>query len=241
MKNYLVKSLFKVKDTDWKVHDRSHEKNLYENYVKMHKLSLATYKKFLQGDWELKFLDGEVDHISQAFEKTFWFIHDLWHSEPCNILYTDPDTIAIKPVGFWNEFDTFRMFNHTDPKEFWAENSYKKSFPHFFNAGVRYFPAAMSKDTWQIGANMARNWDHSSYNTEQIILNEMMWSQKLTIAETFKPVLAWQLLHSNVEFCQKWNGCEIDRVCILHLHGSRNAESRVNFMEQYVEQIGLDL
>lgn len=241
MKNYLVKTLFEVSDTDWKVHDRSHEPDLYNNYVKMHRVSLASYKRFLQGDWEFKFLGGKVEHINQAFEKTFWFIHDLWHQEPCNILYTDPDTLAIQPVNYWGEYDTFRMFNYTDPKEFHESNPYNKQFKHFFNAGVRYFPAAMSPDIWKAGADMARQWDPTTYNTEQIILNTMLWDQGVTSEQAFEPAKAWQMFSPDVEYCQGWNGCEIEKACVIHLHGSRDSKSRADFMQLYAERNQLEV
>jgi hypothetical protein len=139
MKNYLVKSLYQVTDPDWKILDRSHEGNLFEKYITMHQMSVGSYTKFLQGDWELKFFTGKVHNINQAFEKTFWAIHNLWHSEPCNILYTDPDTLAIAPVNPWNQYQNFMMFNYTDPKKLSNKNVYNKSFDNFFNAGVRYF------------------------------------------------------------------------------------------------------
>jgi hypothetical protein len=236
MKNYLVKTLFKVHDTNWRVVDRSHEENLYDNYLEMHRISLASCKKFLHGDWELKFLGGDVDHINQAFEKTFWFIHDLWHNEPCNILYTDPDTLCVRPVTFWGEYDTFRMFNYTDPKEYLLSNRYNKWFDHYFNAGVRYFPNTMSKDIWKMGTDMASNWNYDDYNTEQTILNAMLWEQGVTKDQVIEPAKAWQLFHSDIEFAQRWNKLPINEACILHLHGSRDSKSRVQTMRSFADQ-----
>ena len=233
MKNYLVKTLFKVNSTNWHVHDRKDESNLHENYLEMHRISLASCNKFLQGNWELKFLDGEVDDISQAFEKTFWFIHDLWHSEPCNILYTDPDTLCIRPVEFWGKYDTFRMFNYTDPKEFLMPNRYNRWFDHYFNAGVRYFPSTMSESTWKTGTDLANDWVYEDYNTEQIILNAMMWDQGLTKEQVFEPHVAWQMFNGDLAFGQRWNKVPITSSSIIHLHGSRHAESRVQIMQDF--------
>lgn len=237
MKNYLVKSVYQVADADWKVLDRSHEKNLFENYLEMHRLSVGSYKKFLGGDWELKFFTGRVDHINQAFEKTFWAIHDLWHQEPCNILYTDPDTMAIKPIEPWGHYDKFMMFNYTDPRELTTDNVYGKSYQHFFNAGVRYFPATMSEQTWEIGKSIAANWDSSTYDTEQIILNEMLWSQDMTVDQVLDPAMAWQALPPkkqvmpDVNFGNQWNQCHISEAKILHFHSSRGSDSRLQIMQ----------
>ena len=237
MKNYLVKSLFEVKDTNWKVLDRSHEKDLFANYMAMHELSSTSYKKFLQGDWELKFITGTVTQINEAFEQTFWAIHDLWHSEPCNILYTDPDTIAIKPVDIWDQFNGFRMFNYTDPREYKGNNPYGREFTNFFNAGVRYFPATMKEETWQQGAAMAKTWDASTYDTEQIILNAMLWDQGIQLEETLRPQIAWQLFHPDMSFMGAWNGCSIDQAQILHLHSSRDAGNRLDIMNNIAKQL----
>lgn len=241
MKNYLVKSLYRVTDTDWKVLNRSHESNLFESYQAMHEVSVKSYRAFLQGDWELKFITGEVEQINQAFERTFWAIHDLWHSEPCNILYTDPDTIAVKPVKIFGQYQQFLMFNHTDPKQFIRPNPYNRSYPNFFNAGVRYFPATMDEKIWQLGTSMASNWNHATYDTEQIILNAMLWDQGIGLEQALQPTVAWQLFHSNLDFGQQWNGCSINDAKILHLHSSRNANDRLAFMKHIAGQLGIEI
>lgn len=241
MKNYLVKSLFRVRDPDWKVLNRSHEPNLFDTYLAMHEVSTATYQKFLQGNWELKFITGEVDQINQAFEQTFWAIHELWHSEPCNILYTDPDTIAVKPVDFWDQYQHFLMFNHTDPKQFNLSNPYNRTYPHFFNAGVRYFPASMDQSIWKLGTDMARTWNYATYDTEQIILNAMLWDQGIGLEQALDPTMAWQLFHPDLNFGQQWNGCSIYDAKVLHLHSSRGADNRLAFMKNAAEQVGVKI
>ena len=241
MKNYLVKSYFKIKDPDWKVVDRSHESDLYDKYTTMHNISVASFNRHLLGNWELKFFGGECDHINQAFEKTFWAIHDLWHSEPCNILYTDPDTVALKPFMPWTGYQNFMMFNYTDPRSFDKLNPYNQKFDNFFNAGVRYFPATMSKDTWKLGTDMAANWDTATYDTEQIILNAMLWSQGMPLHEVLDPTVAWQGFNLVQDYCTTWNQCPIDHARIVHLHSSRGADSRVAFMQNLAKQAGVKI
>jgi len=226
-KNYLFKSLFRVKSTNWLISNRDREKDLFENYMSMHEISTASFQKFLSGEWELKFITGEVDQINDAFEQTFWAIHDLWHREPCNILYTDPDTIATKSIDIWDRYDQFRMFNFTAP------NSYGK-FANYFNAGVRYFASTMDRAIWQTGADMARKWNKGDYNTEQIILNTMLWDQGLTLKEVLDPVMAWQ--GSGLNNRQ----CKMEDACILHLHSSRGAKNRLQEMTRLAKSIGLD-
>ena len=237
MKNYLVKSLFKVDDPDWKVHNRSHEKNLYNQYVKLHQLSLTSYEFMLEGDWEYQFIGGNVDNINQAFEKTFWGIHDLWHKEPCNIFYTDPDTIALKKINPWNQYSNFMMFNYTDPKMFAKPNQWNCKFENFFNAGVRYFPASMNPDIWKLGADMARSWNYETYDTEQIILNNMLWNQPIDISHVLNPVMAYQAFYPEIEKCNAWNNIDIHDAAIVHFHSSRDVASRVETMHGLSKQM----
>lgn len=238
MKNYLVKSLFQVKSSNWHVMDRSHEVNMHKNYQAMHQISLESCVKNLTQPWELVFIEGTVDDINQAFVRTFNEIYDLWHSEPCNILYTDPDTVVINRFDPWQEFGRFQMFNYTDPKSFTAPNGYGKSFAHFFNAGVRYFPSTMSEETWRIGLDMIANWDYNDYNTEQIVLNEMMWSQGVALDDVLRPDVAYQaqwLPRVSVEVQDNWNGCSLLNSKIIHVHGSRDSAVKLNLMKELVK------
>lgn len=234
MKNYLVKSVFEIQNPNWQVVDRKDESQLYQKYLDLHVISLGSYKKHLAGDWEFKFVTGKVDHVNQAFEKTFWAIHDLWHREPCNILYTDPDTLAVSPVEIFGQFDRFMMFNHTDPRTF---NKNGIVFEHFFNAGVRYFPASMSKETWQLGTDAAKNWDHSTYDTEQVILNRMLWSQGISVKDAWHPELNWTAMNLRnldtdlIRGHSLWNQYPFEQSKIIHFHSSRGAEATRQIME----------
>jgi hypothetical protein len=233
MKNYLVKSLFRVKDTNWHFRDRKEEIGLYEKYVEMHRLSVGSFTKHLKGIWELKFIQGAVDNINDAFRITFKEIYQIWQQGNTNILYTDPDTVSIRALDPWNISDKFMMFNFTDPKSFNKSNQYKKSFPYFFNAGVRYFPAAMSQQTWNIGLDMVDHWEPNTYYTEQIILNSMLWSQNVTLSQVLRPELAYQahwLPDAPVWSQDLWNGIEIGKAAIVHTHSSRNIDRKLDLM-----------
>lgn len=235
MKNYLVKSLFQITSPDWHMKDRSGEPDLHENYVKMHQISLNSHKRFLQGDWELKFVGGRFEDINQAFERTFWFIHDLWHREPCNILYTDPDTVMVRPLDIWDQFDKFMMFNYTDPRHFpLNERLWNRRFPNFFNAGVRYFPATMDEKIWELGGSMAREWKFDTYDTEQVILNAMLWDQSISLEEALRPDIAYQAQWLPICLQAKqdeWNGIPMNQASIIHVHGSRDSALKLALMK----------
>lgn len=242
MKNYLVKSLFEITDPNWQVLNRQHETNLFDQYLELHQRSLSSYKKHLGGDWEFKFITGKVNQVNEAFEKTFWAIHDLWHQEPCNILYTDPDTLAIRPVNIFGRFNNFMMFNHTDPRSF---NKNGIVFENFFNAGVRYFPSTMSEETWELGTSLAKPWDHNTYDTEQVILNRMLWGQKISLDEAWHPELNWTAMNlrnldsKTINGHSMWNRYSFESAQIIHFHSSRGAEATRQIMEMVKKQFNL--
>jgi len=239
MKNILVKSLFEIQDTNWHIKDRSHETDLYKKYVEMHQLSLGSFTKFLKGDWEFKFISGRVQNVNEAFQKTFHAIYDLWRQGDTTILYTDPDTMCIRDINPWGLSDHFMMFNFTDPKSFNSPNRYNRKFDYFFNAGVRLFPAGMQQKIWDTGLEMAKDWDSNTYDTEQIILNSMLWDQGLTLDQVLRPEWSYQaqwlpdrvpVWHQNL-----WNGINIYNSNIVHTHSSRDIDKKLQLMKNLVQ------
>ena len=220
--------------------DRSGEGDLYDWYMKMHDISLRSFEKHLEGDWEFKFFNKEVENIQEVFKDHFFEIYDIWKQGNVNILYCGPDNIMMKPTKFFGEYDDFRMFNYTDPKSSDEPNHYNIQHKHFFNADVRYYPSRMSQDIWDIGLEMAENWDFDSWNTEQFILNKMLWEQKdRTIENTLDPKMAYQghqLVLDNwderLKSSNQWNNCKLVDAHIIHTHGSRHAPSKFALMEE---------
>jgi hypothetical protein len=210
----------------------------------MHDISLRTFEKHLQGDWEFVFFNKEVENIQEVFKDHFFEIYDIWKQGDCNILYCGPDNIMMKPTEFFGQYDDFRMFNYTDPKSSEEPNHYNIQHQHFFNADVRYYPSTMSQDIWDMGLEMAENWDFDSWNTEQFILNKMLWDQEgRTIENTLDPTVAYQghqLFLDNWEqrkaYSNEWNTCDLKQAHIIHLHGSRNAPRKFALMEK-LEQL----
>ena len=242
MKNYLIRSLYKIKSPMW-FDDRSSEGDLYDWYMKMHDISLRSFEKHLQGDWEFIFFNKEVDNIQEVFQDHFFEIYEIWKQGDCNILYCGPDNIMMKPTEFFGKYDDFRMFNYTDPKSSVEANTYNIQHEHFFNADVRYYPSTMSQDIWDMGLEMANNWDFNSWNTEQTILNKMLWDQpNRTIENTLDPKIAYQghqLFTEDWEnrkaYSNTWNECDIKDAHIIHLHGSRHAPKKYSLMTKLEE------
>ena len=220
--------------------DRSSEGDLYDWYKKMHDISLRSFEKHLQGDWEFIFFNKEVDNIQEVFKDHFFEIYDIWKQGNTNILYCGPDNIMMKPTEFFGKYDDFRMFNYTDPKISNEQNHYNIQHEHFFNADVRYYPSTMSQDIWDMGLEMAENWDFNSWNTEQFILNKMLWDQEgRTLENTLDPTMAYQghqLFIKNWDqrkaYSNEWNACDIKDAQIIHLHGSRNAPNKFALIKE---------
>ena len=220
--------------------DRSSEGDLYDWYMKMHDISLRSFEKHLQGDWEFIFFNKEVENIQEVFKDHFFEIYDIWKQGDTNILYCGPDNIMMKPTEFFGKYDDFMMFNYTDPKSSVEPNHYNIQHQHFFNADVRYYPSTMSQDIWDMGLEMAENWDFNSWNTEQFILNKMLWDQpNRTLDNTLDPSIAYQGhqlfiedWESRKKWSNDWNNKDIKDAHIIHLHGSRNAPRKFSLMEQ---------
>lgn len=247
IKNYLIRSLYKIKSPMW-FQDRSHEGDLYDQYMKMHEISLRTFNKHLKSEWEFIFFNKEVENIQEVFKDHFFEIYDIWKQGNVNILYCGPDNIMMKPTDIFGKYQDFRMFNYTDPKTSEEPNHYNfsKDLPtglqhqHFFNADVRYYPSTMSQDIWDMGLEMAENWDFNSWNTEQIILNKMLWDQEeRNIENTLDPKIAYQGHVLDLDdwegtkaYSNHWNNCQIKDAHIVHLHGSRNAPKKLALMQE---------
>jgi len=225
--------------------DRSDEGDLYSQYMDMHDISLETFKKHLAGDWEFVFFNKEVDNIQQVFKDHFFELYELWKAGH-NILYCGPDNFVTQPIEVFGKYEDFMMFNYTDPKSSIEPNHYNIQHKHFFNADVRYFPQSMDQEIWNIGLEMAENWDFDCWNTEQFILNHMLWQQpNRTLENTLDPTMAYQghqlypmTTHRQLENSNKWNNCEFKDAKIVHLHGSRNAPEKLQLMNIWKKKYG---
>jgi hypothetical protein len=209
-------------------------------YDQMFKISLASAKKFLAGDWKEIVWDDPAPSRLAIFQRNWQRIHDLWHSEPCNILYLDSDVILLKPTEIFGRFPEFRLFNWTDPKT-WA------GFENLYNAAVRYYPSTMNEDLWTTGNAMAQNWNPDNWNQEQEIFNTMFWSQG--VVDSHHPELNWQGMHlrlvrqysETMEYLNKWNTVPITEAHIIHVHGSRGAVETAQCMKDIALEVDVKI
>lgn len=241
VKNYVMRSIYKIKSPMW-FKDRSAEGDIYDKYMQMSEISINSINKYLAGDWEYVLWNEQVDNIQHVFKDHFFKIYDFWKTNwPCNILYMGPDNFMQKPTEIFGKYDDFMMFNYTDPKSSQERNKWNIQHKHFFNADVRYYPASMSQDIWDMGLQLAAEWDFDCWNTEQFILNKMLWDQpNRTLENTLDPKLVYQgqMLYASDDLEQRihksnaWNNCDLRDSHIIHFHGSRNAEHKLVLMKQ---------
>jgi hypothetical protein len=207
-------------------------------YDTMHRISRLTAAKFLQGEWEAIVWTDPAPSRLEIFKRNWYRIRDLWHQEPCNVLYLDSDTMMIRITEIFGRFQEFRLFNWTDPKS-------TKQFEHLFNAGVRYYPASMSEDLWQVGDSMAAVWRDDNWNMEQEIFNTMFWQQPIPDYDRHHPELNWQGMRltnpdpRTQQAHEQWNQCAFSSVHIMHVHGSRGPEHTAQVMTRIAKPLGI--
>jgi hypothetical protein len=247
VKNYVVCAHRRIKSTKWVWKDTKDEGDIYSIYQQMCEQSLASARAFLEGDWEYILWDQEIDHINQAMPLNNQLTYDLWHKEPCNILWVGPDVQFVKPTKIFGEFDDFRLFNWTDPKSWYEPNQYNKTFDNLFNNDLNYHPYTMDPKLWEIEREMHHQWRNSegmdSYNNQQIIHNTMFWSQGLAWEDAHRPELfyqaQWLPSWTTVEVQDEWNGCKYEDAHVVHWHSSRHAPTKLECMRQVNEALGV--
>ena len=207
----------------------------YKEYQEMYRLSRETAKKFLQWPYEeicisTPVLDARLHQIS-----VWYYIKELWHKEPCNILCMGADTLFVKPTEIFGKYNNMMMFNYTDPKT-------HSEVVNYFNDDVRYYPASMSEETWTFGERLMEKWfqgQESDWAVGQIIHNHQLWSQGMALNQVLDPKMAFQVLNFDEELDSKWNNCAFEDAHILHFHGSRGVDGRLTVMKSIVDQLGI--
>lgn len=186
--------------------------------------------------------EGYCENIRIVFQEHFWEIYNLWKTG-ANVLYADLDVLFLKPVKYFGEFEYFSMFNYTEPRKC-IDNHYKLTFEHYFNCGIRYYPAHMSSHVWEIGFRMIENWNHARWDAEQVIYNAMMWQQPIEIEDVLRPDLNYQLVHDPrvaqlARNARRFNGgMPYTDAQAIHFHGSRNAQKKSQIMNHVMQQFG---
>jgi len=237
MKNYLVTAIRPISSGNFNCKDPE----LYLAYKEMWKMSLASYKKFIQEPFEVVVWDDPVPDVDTHCTDNWYAIKKLWHKEPCNILWVGADTLMIQPTSIFNSrFSEFRMFNNTDPKQV-------PEFSTYLNDDVRWYPHTMSEKVWTIGENLLKYKDDSDlkqWGFDQLRHNTMFWSQQIPMTDCLHPEMAFQSQHLRnlnsdaIRWHEQWNsGCAWEHAHILHFHASRGTNAVINVMQQLCDQL----
>jgi hypothetical protein len=236
MKNYLVGAVRPVSKVwgYWKQDlPKDQAQQGADQYQAMYDISRASARRFLQGDWEeVKFsapvLDARLYQIAQ------WYtIKELWFREPCNILCMGADTLFIRPTEIFGHYSNMMMFNYTDPRK-------HKEFEHYFNDDIRYYPADMNSQVWEVGEEAMNGWfDHKEniWGWGQLVHNYQLWSQGLSINDVLDPKMAYQAFSLNQQHSDQWNSISVNQAHIMHFHGSRDCDSRLDVMKNLADQL----
>ena len=246
IKNYVICAHRRIKSTQWVWKDTSAEGDIYENYYKMALLSLGSARHFLEGDWEYILFDEEIDNINLAMPLNNDRIYELWHKEPCNILWVGPDVQFKKPTKIFGEFNEFRMFNWTDPKTHDGNNPWNYKIDNYFNGDMMYFPHTMDPKLWDMHDELAQDWavDNTTktWGNDQIVANKMFWSQNIPWEQAHRPDLFYQaqwIPWAPIEQMNEWNKYDSRAAHIIHWHGSRDVQLRLAIMTQINHVLGV--
>jgi hypothetical protein len=246
MKNYLVGALRPVLDTwgPWKGAgpNENWQRDL-DYYTEMYELSRRTAGNFLAGEWETVVFRSAVLDVRQFCIAQWYAIKELWHQEPCNILWMGSDTMFVQPTEIFGVYDKMKMFNYTDPRGI-------ADIPHYFNDDVRYYPATMDPEVWNVGERLMRQWyDHAEvkWDLGQMIHNYQYWSQPMAADTVFDPRFNWlahgirDITPENIAHHEEWNRCPLNQAKIVHFSGSRGGEAAVKIMRDFVKYLNLDI
>ena len=175
VKNILLKTLFPIKEIKYVFSE--HTQDTWQEYVRMHELSVESFKKNLLGDWELiSIMDPPQETLQHAFRYTARLTRKI-HQEhaPCRILYADPDTLCIRPLEIFGRFSEFRLFDQMDQRT----QPISEKWDGYWCCCVRYFPEGLDNKFWHGMKRKMQKWDYGRYDYEQEMYRQMMWEQAI--------------------------------------------------------------
>ena len=187
VKNYLICAVRPIEE-GWHI-----EKNqdLYHAYQRMYDLRSISFRKFVAEPFEEIVLTAPVRNNDEYTMANWRDIHQLWHSEPCNIFWSGADTLMTQPTSLFSDrFREYRLFNYTDPKSY-------RGYKHLFNDDIQYYPHTMTAETWDLGEriwSIREGHPDQFWGFDQLRHNEMFWRQGIPESDWFHPKLAYQAM-----------------------------------------------
>lgn len=179
VKNILLKTLFPIKNNNLIFTWHASKKNL-NLYNEMQDISISSFQKHLRGDWQLMDIRSPVQpNLQEAFIYTMRLTKKIYlENQPCRILYTDPDTICMKPLDIWGAFPEFRLFDEMDQDI----QPISRRTEGYWRCQVRYFPETINKKFWNKMERLIQSWNYKIYAYEQEAYAKLMWSQDLDLS-----------------------------------------------------------
>jgi hypothetical protein len=230
MKNIFITALYRL------IRDSS-RKSISSDYEEIHKLCVDSFLKNLSGIDRHIVLSGNKNTSHDMFKEIFYRIKDIYHSEPCNIIFTDADTLCVKPVNIFNKYNTFSMFLISITGKF---STYKKvpkrlwkSLKPWFMSNVRYYPHGLNDTVWRTGTELANKWINV-WAYECIIYNSMIHSQfdgmsYTEIKKTYhKPEFNYFYATDHFDM-----DIPLEEARIIHFAGSRGSKEVLNKMRNW--------
>lgn len=246
VKNYLVGAHYRIKSTQWAWKDTKDEGDQYELYKRMYQLSRASVKHFLEGKYTEICQQGDLEYVGQQAKLGWKYLRDLWHSEPCNMFILGPDCSMIRPTKIFGEFNEFRMFNWTDPKNHDGNNPWNYKIENYFNADMMYFPHTMDPKLWDMYDELVKDWEvdntSKTWGNDQIVANKMFWSQNIPWEQAHRPDLFYQaqwIPWMPIEQMNEWNQYDSKNAHVIHWHGSRSVPLRLSIMTEINRVLGV--
>lgn len=179
VKNILLKTLFPIRNSKL-IFTWHAGKSNFPAYNKMQDISIASFQKYLLGDWQLMDIRlPKQSNLQEAFIYTMKLTKKIYlENQPCRILYTDPDTICMKPLDIWGKFPEFRLFDQMDQNI----QPISRGTEGYWRCQVRYFPENLSKKFWNKLDRLMAKWNYTQYAFEQEVYAKAMWSQDLDLS-----------------------------------------------------------
>lgn len=177
-------------------------------YWEAYRLSLASYRKYLAGEWEPSLIAGDYGGEMNPSGWAKMHIDVLtrirqMNESGHNVLYAEVDTCCIKPVRIFGFTKAMRMF--------WKTCCPHPSFEPYMNSGVIYFPATTPKECWEVCRKQIEKYNECVWDNFQVVTNAMFHAQKPLPG--FLPALNWSPYVRNPLAREKAR--------ILHIHSSR--------------------
>ena len=231
--NLLATACYKV--------DNMYGNTNHEDYVKLTEKCCKSFLANLKDLHKVVIFDGHKENFSDLFQELYYKVKDYYlKNQPCNILFVDSDTICLKPVSIFNQWDKFAMFNSAEQHRHSYFNSQclnlVQNLTPWMMANVRYYPAGLPDSIWDIGDDLAYSWiDEWAYDT--IIYNKMFHSQDLNIINFLRPELNFQV-EGDLGMISRET---VRDASILHCHATRNSNMAIQKMDRAIKLSGLEV